>query len=106
MGLDEPHWRIHRIAYQIGLKRADGLVPDQAVASPILATVQATPPMLVALLRLLRPGNGELQIMGLPLVIVVDDADEAALRRALGARVLWAWPSGGLLCRPAACGTP
>jgi ribulose-5-phosphate 4-epimerase/fuculose-1-phosphate aldolase len=99
IGLDEAHWRVHRIAYQISLERIDAPLPGKTAPGPILATVQATPPMLVALLRLTRPPNGELQIVGLPLVIVVDDADEAALRRALGrTSVVGLARSGGILC--------
>lgn len=105
-GLDEVSWRVHRVAYQVGLERQVGEPrPDatfrDGAAPPIHATVHTTPPMLMALLRL-RPTEMELRLPGLAPVLVVDPADEAAVRRALDQTcVLALGRGGGLFCATA-----
>ena len=95
--LSDEAWRPHRIAYQVGLERqAEANTP--VTAPPIGATVLATPPMTLALLRRTRASN-ELRLPNLPSVITVDAPDDAALRRALQRSNVVALPDErGLLC--------
>lgn len=78
--LDEAIWRAHRIAYQIGVERqAAGTEQDLGA---FRASVHATPPMTLALIRM-NNGASSLALHGLPSLAIVNPEDEATLKTQL-----------------------
>jgi ribulose-5-phosphate 4-epimerase/fuculose-1-phosphate aldolase len=88
--IDAGVWRPHRLAYQAA---RPGTETD---ASAVRATILATPPSLLALLRL-RPGIPSLNVGAAAAVPVVDPRDDRALQSALASAGAVAFPALGLL---------
>lgn len=74
-------WLPHRVAYRVGLDResANGRGGEKLAA--IVATVQATPPHMAALVRLSANAT-EIKLAGVPLIRIITQADEDTYRTA------------------------
>jgi len=91
--LGAPSWLPHRLAYQ---RRAQ--MPDSAGRNrPVAATILATPPMTLALLRK-RADAMTLMLADLPPIAVVDQVEEDALRTVIETHQHVVIRSLGLFC--------
>lgn len=94
--LDEALWRAHRIALQIGVERQ--AVGTEQELGALRASIHATPPMTLALLRM-NNGTSSIALNGLPALEIVNPGDEAILKAKLDqSAVVALGKDGGIIC--------